>query len=52
MALVCLICGYKQHDDETIEAFKERYPNCEEYDIPYDWGACMDSEDCKESQDT
>ena len=43
MALVCKICGYKQHNEECIESFKEKFPNLEEHDIPYYCGACQDN---------
>jgi len=42
MALVCKICGYKQHDEETIAALKKYFPGLEEHDIPYYCGACME----------
>ena len=45
MALVCKKCGYKQYDDETIEAMKKEFPDLEEHDIPYYCGACMDEDD-------
>lgn len=44
MALVCKNCGYKQYDDETVEAMKKIFANLEEHDIPYYCGACMDNE--------
>ena len=43
MALVCMYCGYKQHDEGTIRCFKKQYPGLEEHDIPYVCGACMDT---------
>lgn len=43
MALVCMYCGYKQHDEDTIRSFKKQYPGLEEHDIPYVCGACMDT---------
>lgn len=43
MALVCKKCGYKQHDDITIDYMKEKFPNTDEHDIQYYCGACLDS---------
>lgn len=45
MALICKKCGYKQHDEDTIEYQKKIFPDLEEHDIPYYCGACMDDED-------
>ena len=42
MALVCKICGYKQHDEETISYYKKKYPGIALRDIPYVCGACFD----------
>lgn len=41
--LVCKMCGYKQYDEETINAMKDKYPYAEEHDIPYYCGACQDN---------
>ena len=43
MSLVCKKCGYKQHDEKTIEEMKCRFPELEDHDIPYYCGACMDA---------
>lgn len=42
--LVCKKCGYKQHDEQTIKVFNEKYPNTCNHDIPYICGACLDNE--------
>jgi hypothetical protein len=46
--LVCKKCGYKQYDDETVSAFRKKFPNTETHDIPYYCGACMDNVDTEE----
>lgn len=43
MALVCKVCGYEQKDEEILKAFKQRFPDMEEHDIPYYCGACLDN---------
>lgn len=50
MALICKICGYKQHDEETIRYYKKKYPGFPQHDIPYVCGACMD-DGYKEEED-
>lgn len=43
MALICKACGYRQSEEETVTAFKRRFPKTEEHDIPYYCGACQDN---------
>ena len=43
--LTCKKCGYKQYDEDTITAFKRRFPGIPAHDIPYECGACMDQEE-------
>ena len=43
MALVCMICGCKQYDEDTIRSYRKQYPGLDEQDIPYVCGACMDA---------
>jgi len=43
MSLVCLACGYKQYDMQTILEFRKRFPGLEDHDIPYYCGACQDN---------
>ena len=43
--LTCKQCGYKQYDEETIQSFKNSYPDMEVHDMPYTCGACLDCQD-------
>jgi len=43
--LVCKMCGYKQYDEGTIQAFRRKYPGMDVFDMPYYCGACMDCYD-------
>lgn len=47
--LVCERCGYKQYDEQTIQSYKEKYPDTDAHDIPYVCGACMDTEEDDEA---
>ncbi len=51
MSLVCLKCGYKQGDEETVAEFRKRFPGVEDHDIPYYCGACQDESDDEEYED-
>lgn len=41
--LVCKLCGHKQYANETVKAFKKRFPGIAAHDIPYYCGACQDA---------
>lgn len=41
--LVCKKCGYKQYDEDTIIEISKQFPECENHDIPYYCGACLDN---------
>lgn len=43
MCLVCKKCGYKQYDEECINAYKKASPEQETHDITYYCGACLDN---------
>ena len=41
--LVCKKCGYKQSNEEPVKVMRERFKVCEDHDIPYYCGACLDT---------
>ena len=49
--LRCKKCGYKQFDQDTVNSFKERFPNMCSYDIPYYCGACQDTANDEEYEE-
>lgn len=51
MSLVCLKCGYKQGDKETVAEFRKRFPGVDDHDIPCYCGACQDKADDEEHED-